>query len=212
MTGYRAAWAAMPVAQRWMMALLGLAVILANIAQPYPSVAPIHHIPTVLLVTAAPLLLRRWPLSNRAVAFLLAFWLLHTLGGRYTYSNVPYDDWAIALTGKSISDAFGFTRNHYDRLVHFAFGVTATPVIVETLRRHGFSLRASLYVAVEFTLAVGAAYEIFEWWLTLVMAGTDADLYNGQQGDIWDAQKDMALAMLGALLMIPIEIRRARRA
>jgi putative membrane protein len=212
-TGYRAAWAAMPVAQRWMVALLGLAVLLANIAQPYPSVAPIHHIPTLVLVMAAPPLLRRWPLSTRAVCFLFAFWLLHTLGGRYTYSNVPYDEWATALAGTSLSDAFDLTRNHYDRLVHFVFGIVAVPVAVEALRRHGgISLSGSLYVAIEFVLAMGPAYEIFEWLLTQLMAGADADLYNGQQGDLWDAQKDMALAFLGALCMIPVELLRARRA
>ncbi|SNS10138.1 putative membrane protein [Sphingomonas laterariae] len=213
MTGYRALWGAMPVAQRRMVALLGAAILLANIAQPYPSVAPIHHIPTLLLVITAPWLLRRWPLSNRAVAFLLAFWLLHTLGGRYTYSNLPYDAWSVALAGTSISEAFGFTRNHYDRLVHFAFGVTVVPAIVELARRGGrCSLPGAIGLAGAFVLAAGAAYEIFEWLLTLVMAGADADLYNGQQGDPWDAQKDMALAFIGVLCMIPLEILRARRA
>jgi len=203
----------MPVAQRWMVGLLGLAVLLANIAQPYPSVAPIHHIPSLLLVLMAPKLLAQWPLSTRAVGFIFAFGLLHTLGGRYTYSNVPYDAWSVALIGTSLSETLGLARNHYDRPVHFAFGVASVPVVVEALRRHGgMSLRGSLYLSIEFVLAIGAAYEIFEWLLTLFMAGADAELYNGQQGDLWDAQKDMALAFLGALCMIPIEILRARRA
>lgn len=212
MAGYRTVWSAMPAPQRWMILLLGASVALANVAQPYPSIAPLHHVPTVLLVLAAPWLLARWPLSTRAVAFLFAFWLLHTFGGRYTYSDVPYDGWAAALIGTTISDAFGFSRNHYDRLVHFTFGVASVPVVVEMVRRKGVvSTRAALYFAVEFVLAVSAAYEIFEWLLTLAIAGSAADAYNGQQGDIWDAQKDMALAFTGALCMIPFELRRTRR-
>src|SRR3546814_5752053 len=88
----------------------------------YPEVALLQHIPTMLLIVAAPWLLRRWPLSTASVACIALFMALHTLGGRYAYSNVPYDDWARALAGTSLSDAFGWTRNHYDRLVHFAFG------------------------------------------------------------------------------------------
>lgn len=212
MAGYRTAWRAIPAAQRWPIGLLAVALVLANVAQPYPAVAPLHHIPTLVLLLAAPLLLARWPLSTRAVGWAVLFWLLHTLGGRYTYSNVPYDAWAAALAGTSISEIFGFTRNHYDRLVHFAFGLCSVPLVVEALRRHGgLSLTAALWIAAGVSLAVGALYEIFEWGLAIVMAGPTADAYNGQQGDIWDAQKDMALAFLGALCMIPVEIADRRR-
>src|SRR5687767_13146945 len=114
-------WKALPHPQRWMIAALGLAILLASIEAPYPAVAPLHHMPTALLVLTAPWLLRRWPLTDGAVACVFAFFLLHTLGGRYTYSNVPYDEWTLALAGVSISDGLGFTRNHYDRLVHFSF-------------------------------------------------------------------------------------------
>src|SRR3546814_7787581 len=67
--------------------------------------ALLQHIPTALLLVAAPWLLRRWPLSTASVACIALFLALHTLGGRYAYSNVPYDDWARALTGASLSDA-----------------------------------------------------------------------------------------------------------
>lgn len=212
MAGYRAAWTAIPAAQRWLIGLLAGAVVLANIAQPYATVAPLHHMPIVALLVASPVLLARWPLSTRTVAWVVLFWLLHTLGGRYTYSNVPYDQWAVALTGTSLSDVFGWTRNHYDRLVHFAFGVTAMPLAVEVMRRHGgLSAGAASWIAVTTVLAIGGLYEIFEWLLTLAAEGPTADAYNGQQGDIWDAQKDMALAFLGALCMLPFELRRARK-
>lgn len=192
---------ALPAAQRNMLALLFVLLVLVQIRQPFPAVAPLHHIPTLLLLIAAPFALRRWPLSNAAVGCAILFFVLHTIGGRYTYTNVPYDALAEALSGHTISEIFGFTRNHYDRLVHLAYGLLAVLPVSEALRRHGgLSQRLSLYVAVESVLAVSLIYELFEWLLALTMAGPAAEAYNGQQGDMWDAQKDMALALLGALI------------
>ncbi|MDO9361846.1 MAG: DUF2238 domain-containing protein, partial [Sphingopyxis sp.] len=139
-------------------------------------------------------------------ACIVAFMALHTLGGRYAYSNVPYDDWARALTGTTMSDAFGWTRNHYDRLVHFAFGaLSVVPVAEIALRWGGLSRRGAAFTVLGWVLAISCLYEIFEWLLTIVAAGETADRYNGQQGDMWDAQKDMALATLGAILVMAME-------
>lgn len=206
---YLASWKALPLLQRRMVLALLAAVIVANIDQPYPSIAPLHHVPTAGLIVAAPLMLRRWPLSNGAVACIVAFFLLHTLGGRYTYSNVPYDDWSRPVLGVSITDVFGFGRNHYDRFVHFAYGILAVAPVREALMRHaGLGPRIALYVAFECVLAVSCLYEILEWLLAVIAAGPTADAYNGQQGDIWDAQEDMALAALGALIMVGLAWRR----
>lgn len=186
-----------------MLAALALAVGLANIAQPYPDVAPLQHLPTVALLFAAPLVLRRWPLSDGAVAAATAFMLLHTLAGRYTYSNVPYDAWAQALTGRTISATFGLERNGFDRLVHLMFGILSVPFYAELSQRHGgTSRRAALWNALLFVGAVSAAYEIFEWLLTMLVAPEMAADYNGQQGDPWDAQKDMAMAIAGAIFAV----------
>lgn len=157
--------------------------------------------PTLLLLLAAPFLLRRWPLSNASLACIVVFFALHTIGGRYTYVSVPYDRWAETLLGRSLGETFGFTRNMYDRFVHLAYGLLAVRPVWELLWRHvGTSRRVALYIAVECVIALSAAYEIFEWLLTIVLAGPLAENYNGQQGDIWDAQKDMALALAGALI------------
>ncbi|MFT3968611.1 MAG: DUF2238 domain-containing protein [Sphingobium sp.] len=192
-----------PPAQKALLATLLLAVGLANVAQPYPDLAPLQHVPTVALVLAAPWLIRRWRLSTASVASIWLFFLLHTLGGRYIYSYVPYDDWARALTGGTISGAFGWTRNHYDRLIHFAFGLLWTiPIQQGLMRRHELGKGIALFSAFAAIGLVGALYEIFEWALTLVAAGDTADYYNGQQGDIWDAQKDMALAQSGSVVAV----------
>jgi len=114
---------------------------------------------------------------------------------------VPYDAWSHFLTGHTVSQAFGLARNEFDRLVHLAFGVLAVPVYAEAAQRHGgASRRAALWHAVLFVGLVSAAYEIFEWLLTMVVAPEMAADYNGQQGDPWDAQKDMAMALVGAAL------------
>ena len=199
MVRYFDAWRTLPRRQLAALLALAVAIAIANIDQPFPEIAPLQHVPTVLLIFAAPLLISRWPLSNTAMGSLLLFWLLHTLGGRYTYSNVPYDEWAQLLTGHSISGTFGLIRNGYDRLVHLAFGLLWVRPFAEAMRRHaGMAWRSSLWTAFLFVGAVSALYEIFEWLLTIVVATGMADDYNGQQGDVWDSQKDMATAIVGA--------------
>lgn len=201
MQGVTTAWRALPGRQRAMLAGLAVLLALVQIKPPFPATAPLQHLPTLTLLLASPFLLARKPLSDAALACMILFLALHTIGGRYTYTNVPYDLWARALSGHTLSEAFGWSRNHYDRLVHFGYGLLAVLPMREALIRHaGFGRRAALYVAVESVFAVSALYEIFEWLLTLTMEGSVATAYNGQQGDLWDAQKDMALAALGALL------------
>ena len=195
----------LPRAQKQLLALLAALLLLAQIAQPYPEIALLQHIPTLVFLVASPWLLRRWPLSTASLACIIAFLALHTLGGRYAYSNVPYDDWARALTGATLSDAFGWTRNHYDRLVHFAFGALSVVPVAEIARRWGgLTPRGATLTVLAWVLAISCLYEMFEWLLTIVAAGDTADRYNGQQGAIWDAQKDMAFATLGAILVLPV--------
>lgn len=198
-------WNGLPASQRRMIMLLGAAIVAANIKQPYPDLAPLQHGPTVLLFLVAPWLLRRWPLSTRAVVSLWLFLLLHTLAARYIYSYVPYDEWARLVFGRDVSGIFGWKRNGFDRLVHFAFGALLTLPVAEAARRFG-RMRRGWSLAFAFA-AIGlgsAVYEIFEWLLTIVAAGETADYYNGQQGDVWDPQKDMAAAQIGSLIALAV--------
>jgi len=193
-------WRDLPPAQRWMIGALAAFLFLMQIDPPFPETGLLHHAPTFALVLFLPGTLRRWPLPNAAVLCIVIFFALHTIGGRWTYTDVPYDAWARALTGTTVTDAFGAARNHYDRFVHFSYGLLAVLPVYEALRRHfGLTHRVSLYIAVEAVLAVSALYEVFEWGLSTAVAGDLAERYNGQQGDIWDAQKDMGLAFLGSL-------------
>jgi putative membrane protein len=188
------------------------ATVVSCIHPPYPGEMYLQHIPTVAVLLSWPFLARRYPLTNVAVACLAAFLLLHVLGARYLYSNVPYDLWSQHLLGFEITTRFGFRRNHFDRLVHFAFGALWVRPIWEVCHRH-FQVprRFAWYTAFEFVLAFSMLYELVEWGLSIVLAGPDADAYNGQQGDMWDAQKDMSFALLGAVLaLVVLYVRRNR--
>jgi putative membrane protein len=204
-------WRDVPAAQRWMIGALAAFLLLMQIDPPFPETGLLHHAPTFALVLFLPGTLRRWPLPNAAVFCIVLFFALHTIGGRWTYTDVPYDAWAEALTGTTVSEIFGVTRNHYDRLVHLSYGLLAVLPVYEALRRHlELSHRVSLYIAVESVLAVSALYEVFEWGLSVAVAGDLAARYNGQQGDIWDAQKDIGLAFIGSLVSAAWVARRRR--
>lgn len=192
---------AIAVMQIAMLAIMAIAITLSGWGALYPRNTWLQLGPCIVLLVLAIPMLQRWPVSTPSLRNIVLFLLLHTLAARWSYSFVPYDAWARMLAGWSPDEAFGFGRNMFDRLVHFAFGLLAIRPVREIATRHfGLSPRAALYVAPEFVLAFSAVYEIFEWQLALFMDPADAEAYNGQQGDPFDAQKDMALAALGAVL------------
>jgi len=190
---------ALSKAQTRMMAAIAVAIPLSAIGALYPSNTWLQVGPVALLLPAAWWALQRYPISDAAAGCLTAFVLLHLFAARWSYSFVPYDQWLPGL-----GSGLGFTRNMFDRLVHFLFGVLAVLPFAEIAMRYGgLGRRAALVGAALFVLAVGALYEVFEWTLTLTLAPADAGAYNGEQGDMFDSQKDMALAALGMLLALP---------
>jgi putative membrane protein len=170
---------------------------------PYPKYFWLQHVPTVAVVVVLAIVQNRLHISRLSYALILAFMLLHVLGARYLYSYVPYDDWSERLVGYRITDRFHFTRNHYDRQVHFFFGLLlVVPAWRFSLRIVGTTAWWSAVFAFSAIMAASAIYEVFEWLVAVIMAPDWAESYNGQQGDMWDAQRDMALAALGAVLGI----------
>lgn len=184
-----------------------LAVVAAAscIAPPFPDELWLQHSATLLVVVGLPVLSRWWPLSNAAVSCVVAFMLLHVLGARYIYSCVPYDDWCYGLLGFRPTERFHWNRNHYDRLVHFAFGALWLLPFWEISTRHlHVPRRVGWIFALALVMAGSVLYELFEWLLAVVMSPQSAEAYNGQQGDMFDAQKDMALAVLGSVVAMPV--------
>nr|WP_320133670.1 DUF2238 domain-containing protein [uncultured Holophaga sp.] len=141
-----------------------------------------------LLVTA-----RRFRFSDRSYALFVVFLVLHVLGAHYAYANVPLGDWIKVL--------FHLERNPFDRMVAFSFGLLlAYPVQEVFVRQVGVRGGWSYYLPVEMVLACAAVYEIIEA-VTAQLSGPDlGSVYLGAQGDVWDAQMDMAMATLGAIL------------
>jgi len=144
---------------------------------------------------------RRFPFSNVSYTLIFAFLCLHTIGAHYTYSLVPYDAWAKKLTGTTINAIFGFQRNHFDRLVHFCFGLLlAYPIRELFIRIAGVRGFWGYYLPLDVTMSFSMLYELIEWAAASFFGSELGQAYLGTQGDIWDAQKDMALASLGALI------------
>jgi putative membrane protein len=131
--------------------------------------------------------------STGAYVLMTVFLSLHTIGAHYTYSETPIGVW--------MQDLFGFERNHYDRVVHFSFGVLMYHPLREIARRAAGIRTAWSYVfAFTAVLTFSAIYEIMEWCVAVIVSPEAALAYLGTQGDVFDAQKDAALAATGAIL------------
>lgn len=173
----------------------------------YPAEQALHHSLTLIAVAVLVPLQRRGVLPFRSVALTLAFLALHTVAARWIYSYVPYDDWLDALFGVRLSGLFGWRRNDFDRLVHLSYGLLLAPVMLAYLAdRRRWKLRWATLAAVDIIVSTGALYELFEWCVALVLAPEAAEAYNGQQGDVFDPQKDMAVAALGAIIGVAVTL------
>ncbi|WP_373502395.1 DUF2238 domain-containing protein [Aestuariivirga sp.] len=151
-----------------------------------------NMLPT-LMVLVLVFSFRRLPLSDISYLLLFLFLVLHQMGAHYTYSEVPLGFW--------MQEAFGFTRNHFDRIVHFCFGFLLFYPMREIIIRHvtPSSFHAGLY-ALSLNTAGSAIFEIIEMAVALVVNPEAGTAYLGMQGDIWDAQKDMAQALCGSVI------------
>lgn len=158
----------------------------------------------MLVFVAVPLLVRFGPglrLSDASWACLFVFFTLHVVGAHYTYSEVPYQGWYEMLTGRTFVADFGGGRNQYDRLVHFLYGALMAPPVIELLDARARPTGIWRWLLpVLFLVSHGSIYEMIEWGAAEVFGGDLGAAYLGTQGDVWDAQKDMALAALGAVL------------
>jgi putative membrane protein len=183
----------------------GLVLGLSLIGSPYPRAQALQHAPSVIALALLAVSARRGWLTHPASFCLIVFLWLHILGARYIYSFVPYDDWSRSVLGSSISEWFGWQRNHYDRLVHLCFGGLGMVAVAETVLDRGrISVGQAVLWSFLLVTTISGVYEIFEWLLTEVVSPARAQEYNGQQGDPWDAQKDMVLALVGSLMAIPV--------
>jgi putative membrane protein len=140
---------------------------------------------------------RKHQFSDLSYLLLCVYLCLHVYGSKYTYAENPFGFW--------LQEQFDWSRNHYDRIVHFGFGfLLAYPMREMFLSWMRFPRWVSWLLPIEITLSISAFYELLEWGVADVFFPAQGDAYLGTQGDIWDAQKDVFLAFTGALLATTI--------
>ncbi len=136
---------------------------------------------------------RKLALSDLSYLLIFGFLALHEWGSEYKYSDVPLGEW--------MKGAFGLQRNHYDRVIHFAYGLMlAYPMQEWFVRSAGVRGGFRYFLPIQFTLACSAVYEMLEAFMAAVLSPQRGEEFVGMQGDIWDAQQDMFLATLGAMV------------
>jgi putative membrane protein len=168
------------------------------------GIAPIDRqdwlLENFLVVVFAGLLVttyRRFPLSDVSYVLITAFLTLHSIGAHYSYALVPFGSW--------VQEMFHQTRNNYDRLVHFSFGLMmAYPVREVFLRVANARGFWAYYLPLDCILAFSAMYEIMESWFAQIVSPNLGDAWLGTQGDIWDSQRDMTAALVGASICMII--------
>ena len=138
---------------------------------------------------------RRFRLSNLTYVLIWIHAIILLVGGHYTYAEVPLFDW--------LRDAFDLSRNHYDRVGHFAQGFVPAIIAREVLLRNSPLKRGKLltFIVLSVCLAISAIYELIEFGVSIA-TGSAGDAFLGTQGDIWDTQKDMLLCLIGAVIAL----------
>ena len=175
--------------------ILVAACLIASGINPYERSTWLLEVAPVLI--GAPILIftyRRFRLTPLVYRLVFIHALILILGGAYTYARVPLGLWAQEL--------FGLSRNHYDRLGHLAQGFVPAILAREVLLRKSPLVPGKwlFFIVTSVCLAFSALYELVEWWISVALGGADAFL--GTQGDVWDTQWDMFLALIGAVVAL----------
>ena len=168
-----------------------VALIVSRVGALEPGTWILEVFPIFLVLPVLVATFRRFPLTTLVYRLLFVHALILMVGGHYTYAKVPLGFWA--------QHAFGLARNHYDRVGHLAQGFVPAVLAREVLLRRSPLQRGKWlgFLVVCVCLALSATYELVEW-LAAVLGGSAADAFLGTQGDVWDTQWDMFMALVGA--------------
>jgi putative membrane protein len=154
-----------------------------------------ENVLTIIFLGILIFTVKKFQFSDTSYILIFLYLLLHVFGAKHTYAENPFGYW--------LKDAFGFSRNHYDRIVHFSFGfMLAYPMRDFFLNKMQFPNWVSWSLPIEITLSFSCLYELLEWAVADIFFPEQGVAYLGTQGDIWDAQKDMFMAFCGALLIM----------
>jgi putative membrane protein len=172
----------------------GAAALAVSAIHPYETGTWVMEVfPIFLAVPILMLTWRRFPLTPLLYGLIFGHALILMVGGHYSYARVPLGFW--------MRDAFGFARNHYDRIGHLAQGFVPALIAREVLLRRT-PLRPGgwlFFIVSSICLAISACYEFIEWW-SAIIGGSAATDFLGTQGDLWDTQWDMLMALIGSIV------------
>lgn len=147
-------------------------------------------IPVLIGIACIIIISRHFPFSSTAYALMFVWLLMHTIGAKYTFAEVPFD-W--------FNNLIGSERNQYDRIAHYSIGFYAYPIAEFLYRKHLAGKSVATLFGLFAIMSLAAGYEIIEWWYAELAGGEEGIAFLGSQGDIWDAQKDMLCDTLGAI-------------
>ena len=190
-----------------------IVMVLASIEPLEWSSYLLHQLGTLLFLALMMITYHYCHISSRSYVLAALFLVIHIIGARYLYSYVPYDEWTQQLFGIRLSEWFGWQRNMYDRLVHFSYGLLLFGAMAE-ISKSLFkiqSLKLLIAIALMINMSSSLLYELLEWGIATTLSPEAAEAYNGQQGDIWDAHSDMALALLGGLMSAVVVLFQTRK-
>lgn len=203
-------------AKHWLsLLILSLCIVIASIHPLEYGSYLLHQIGTLLMLITLFICLKKIGLTLSSFVLYLLFLAIHILGAHYLYSFVPYNEWLIQFFNFDLNQAMGWTRNMYDRLVHLTYGLLLYPFFLRIFQvwLPQLSPKSLFILVVQFVMATSLLYEWIEWLIAIGLSPEEAENYNGQQGDIWDAHKDMLIATIGSiitgLIMLPNEKKKA---
>ena len=155
----------------------------------------VEVVPIVIVYLFLLLTYKRFKFTNISYSLMLCWLVWHTIGGHYTFANVPFD---------FITELFNFQRNNFDRVGHIVVGFYAYPMAEFLTRKKYANVIVASFFGLFFVMSIAAGYEIVEWAYAVIDGGDTGLEFLGSQGDIWDAQKDMLADTVGALISLAL--------
>ncbi|MFB2539091.1 MULTISPECIES: DUF2238 domain-containing protein [unclassified Acinetobacter] len=164
----------------------------------------LHQAGTLIMIGILLYYNRFIQISNLSFSlYCFGFLTLHIFAAHWLYSSVPYNEWLIQLFNFDLDKTFGWQRNMFDRVVHFGYGLLVYPFFYQVFAHYfkTLSKKQLAFIVLMWVMASSMLYELIEWALAMSLSPEQAEAYNGQQGDMWDAHKDMLIATIGAIMM-----------
>jgi len=182
--------------------ILILAILLASIRPLELEAYLLHQAGTVFMIIMLLICLYKIGLNFLSFNLYILFLIIHVIAAHYLYSYVPYNQWIEQIFGFNLNEVMHWSRNMFDRFVHLAYGLLLYPIFYRLFQVWLPQQKPVVIflLVIQFVVASSMLYEWLEWVIAIGLSPEEAENYNGQQGDMWDAHKDVLLATIGAAI------------